>query len=205
MVRLLLKSGTTKSRITNCFNPTMVRLLRDGFSRYFRNSGGFQSHNGAIAAAFGEWLAELFSGVSIPQWCDCCRLMTRSLLANLRVSIPQWCDCCLTKERAPATKQHSFNPTMVRLLPSPTFEPSEEDLGFNPTMVRLLPIRSRPTLPKQSSFNPTMVRLLLQESCQHPFRRVRFNPTMVRLLPLTSILDQFLSTTFQSHNGAIAA
>ena len=73
MVRLLRKEARVVLSVYDCFNPTMVRLL------------------------LFAWLGGIFAflKVSIPQWCDCCAIL--SLCANLRkqVSIPQWCDCCL--------------------------------------------------------------------------------------------------------------
>ena len=56
------------------------------------------------------------------------------------VSIPQWCDCCLLSLLARNLPLRSFNPTMVRLLPSMICVGKPTPVHrFNPTMVRLLP------------------------------------------------------------------
>ena len=115
MVRLLRNMQTCNLQSTPCFNPTMVRLLR-GMKLCDGNEGKFQSHNGAIAAHCFSHSCFCWLGVSIPQWCDCCKhsvetemrnisgfnpTMVRLLLKkaimelqNKAVSIPQWCDCC---------------------------------------------------------------------------------------------------------------
>jgi hypothetical protein len=57
----------------------------------------FQSHNGAIAALFH----------------------TRASGSERLLSIPQWCDCCLvTWAEEISGVDNTFNPTMVRLLPT---------------------------------------------------------------------------------------
>jgi len=78
----------------------------------------FQSHNGAIAANLSDETQKKIINVSIPQWCDCCSMLSCNCLSealrfnptmvrllpsehNLankisEVSIPQWCDCCLS-------------------------------------------------------------------------------------------------------------
>ena len=94
MVRLLLCRRSTSSRsntsvsipqwcdccerpptphepVCRCFNPTMVRLLRQKLP-----------------------FADVRGWVSIPQWCDCCSLDTVAFAVVDIVSIPQWCDCC---------------------------------------------------------------------------------------------------------------
>ena len=97
------------------FNPTMVRLLPASQSRS-RSGCAFQSHNGAIAALGQRYGLIKAQPVSIPQWCDCCLLISSGAMRSLSVSIPQWCDCCATKKRAKQGACRSFNPTMVRLL-----------------------------------------------------------------------------------------
>jgi len=72
----------------------MVRLLPT-MTTSLTTTCKFQSHNGAIAAR------NLFS--CFPQ---------------TAVSIPQWCDCCRVVSRSARTRCFSFNPTMVRLLPN---------------------------------------------------------------------------------------
>ena len=166
--------------------------------------------------------------VSIPQWCDCCRL-----LVDVHHHI---CAC--------------FNPTMVRLLLALASLTPPFPICFNPTMVRLLRQGSEAARLRLESFNPTMVRLLQRQrkasaaaacgfqshngaiaACavdldieQHkrvsipqwcdccPLHHDRrdapnpgFNPTMVRLLPVSQTNNLCQEPEFQSHNGAIAA
>ena len=78
------------------FNPTMVRLLLDVTISAAGGGGGFQSHNGAIAA----------------------HKVCENRLPPSRVSIPQWCDCCQARKPLSRFGQQCFNPTMVRLLPT---------------------------------------------------------------------------------------
>ena len=107
----------------------------------------------------------------------------RILLFSLTlVSIPQWCDCCIVMLFSSPSSKPSFNPTMVRLLPSHWRPPRKTRKGFNPTMVRLLQSSRQRTNLQPSRFNPTMVRLLLFKNGAVP-----------------AVL------MFQSHNGAIAA
>ena len=58
--------------LDQCFNPTMVRLLRRRVTQCRRANGRFQSHNGAIAAVMACRQTRASTSVSIPQWCDCC-------------------------------------------------------------------------------------------------------------------------------------
>ena len=76
------------------FNPTMVRLLHFTATAATDLIVLFQSHNGAIAAGLhaGQGMAQ--KAVSIPQWCDCCKLNLSIDEQITHVSIPQWCDCC---------------------------------------------------------------------------------------------------------------
>ena len=100
----------------------------------------FQSHNGAIAAIVLELIWGPQGTVSIPQWCDCCLLISMVKSVTIRVSIPQWCDCCEKAQEEGLTDIVGFNPTMVRLLLQ-LFRVQGDDVGgFNPTMVRLLPV-----------------------------------------------------------------
>ena len=55
---------------------------------------GFQSHNGAIAAFRDLERMDDSWRVSIPQWCDCCQVVSVKPTEIIDVSIPQWCDCC---------------------------------------------------------------------------------------------------------------
>ena len=187
----------------------------------------FQSHNGAIAAdipkvrfinkkGFNPTMVRLLPlaeddddqdwEVSIPQWCDCCITIANGSSSGSHVSIPQWCDCCNCVFRVSSIRRKSFNPTMVRLLPTTPFLAVSPKSGFNPTMVRLLRVKYDAYRDGEWCFNPTMVRLLLLGRYQIPCtktwfqshngaiaarrqqpatqRRHCFNPTMVRLLPL---------------------
>ena len=56
----------------DCFNPTMVRLLRHLGVELKTLTKLFQSHNGAIAATKQRKRLQTVILVSIPQWCDCC-------------------------------------------------------------------------------------------------------------------------------------
>ena len=76
------------------FNPTMVRLLQLKPQRLLLTVRRFQSHNGAIAAADCLEFLKSQPYVSIPQWCDCCKLLPLPSQRLDKVSIPQWCDCC---------------------------------------------------------------------------------------------------------------
>jgi len=78
----------------------------------------FQSHNGAIAARNFSRRTPLIEFVSIPQWCDCCAILRNIENLKMLVSIPQWCDCCGEEDNEGNGNDSSFNPTMVRLLPS---------------------------------------------------------------------------------------
>ena len=57
----------------------MVRLLPDMDEEFRLLAEEFQSHNGAIAAFLQFHFLQPFAVVSIPQWCDCCRLITAQL------------------------------------------------------------------------------------------------------------------------------
>ena len=97
------------------FNPTMVRLLQCSISALEIDSFMFQSHNGAIAAS------KLAFAPSSPQFQSHNGAIAACHRKNLRnpkivVSIPQWCDCCRLLLRLKKLKDESFNPTMVRLL-----------------------------------------------------------------------------------------
>ena len=70
-----------KHRITESFNPTMVRLLQIRNLLPFSPPKEFQSHNGAIAASISITLSLSLTRVSIPQWCDCC---VHCLFAQMR-------------------------------------------------------------------------------------------------------------------------
>ena len=50
-----------------------------------------------------------------------------------------------------------------------------------------------------------MVRLLQSPTLIAVWQRVSFNPTMVRLLPFNFDFEDGRDSSFQSHNGAIAA
>ena len=65
----------------------------------------------------------------------------------------------------------SFNPTMVRLLPSSNQRSAMTSSCFNPTMVRLLPSPTLTPTTRGGCFNPTMVRLLLARNFLAPTYR----------------------------------
>ena len=159
MVRLLQAVLIRLASNPASFNPTMVRLLRFNPFLAFGAVVGFQSHNGAIAAppptplitrqqvSIPQWCDcchlsqtadQLWTNVSIPQWCDCCMQHSFRVQGGQFVSIPQWCDCCLSQIVGQFVRQVCFNPTMVRLLPSPINRATSLPPRFNPTMVRLL-------------------------------------------------------------------
>ena len=80
------------------FNPTMVRLLLINL---------WHKHVGHDIVSIPQWcdccliISFIITlsprHVSIPQWCDCCRSSVTTRTTNMSVSIPQWCDCCLDK------------------------------------------------------------------------------------------------------------
>ena len=76
MVRLLRGVLGISSSNRHRFNPTMVRLLPIGFSFSCKGLIQFQSHNGAIAAEKGRSVVSTRAVVSIPQWCDCCTILS---------------------------------------------------------------------------------------------------------------------------------
>ena len=125
--------------------------------------------------------------------------------------------------------EETFNPTMVRLLPPFSLSLSNRKVRFQSHNGAIAAERHKEEHTTQHhTFNPTMVRLLLVLAIQ-PLRVVLpFNPTMVRLLrtmpatmiqvcaelsipqwcdccpsPSASLVVQ--DSSFQSHNGAIAA
>ena len=147
------------------FNPTMVRLLLSKPSNLLTPSRVFQSHNGAIAAwrcldaAPQAHVFQSHNGAIAASSGD-------RLLSQLR----------------------TFNPTMVRLLPTRLLDQLDGKFNFqshngaiaarrcpstlnnfgntfNPTMVRLLPISIPRVELMDGTFNPTMVRLLLKLPC----------------------------------------
>jgi len=165
------------------------------------------------------------------------------------VSIPQWCDCCRI-HFTHLVSQGGFNPTMVRLLPSlssislttsqwfqshngaiaakatkPHKKPhhkfqshngaiaAEVNVSFNYATNQVsIPqwcdcCRNLTGFPcqRRHRFNPTMVRLLLYEYSLAIPNGSSFNPTMVRLLLTALAWGARAGLVFQSHNGAIAA
>ena len=103
-----------------------------------------------------------------------------------------------------------------------------EQLGFNPTMVRLLRAGFGGMFAQVCTFQshngaiaalhesakcakicnvsiPQWCDCCLQGSGSGVIQQMGFNPTMVRLLPKSSPQISFAFSTFQSHNGAIAA
>ena len=121
-----------------------------------------------------------------------------------KVSIPQWCDCCLenrANQRGVSDEFQSHNGAIAAVKYLVHFITLN---SFNPTMVRLLPSPAQTRLPNTTSFNPTMVRLLLTDIGCCGDACASFNPTMVRLLR-AGYRGLSWSCQFQSHNGAIAA
>ena len=121
----------------------------------------FQSHNGAIAAICNEPISDLQRDVSIPQWCDCC------------------------------TTDMPYN------------EP--EKLSFNPTMVRLLPSSDTSFKCQGARFNPTMVRLLHRECLHDCLTHSQFQSHNGAIAASPKFTHMKVYLWFQSHNGAIAA
>ena len=184
----------------------MVRLLRNVLVQDKTERNRFQSHNGAIAASQNGSITKTNRRVSIPQWCDCCRLPEKFSRASTLVSIPQWCDCCIFTSIQTLTILSSFNPTMVRLLRNGQQLGERMRRSFNPTMVRLLLLEVAP-----GEFVRATVSIPQWcDCCDGKFllsapANFSFNPTMVRLLPGKGGKKDGANMEFQSHNGAIAA
>ena len=140
MVRLLLRECPKRTKIdVQVFQSHNGAIAALRPVNLYGPTVKFQSHNGAIAARFSVHPKPRWLGVSIPQWCDCCKVGLSCRGIKKTVSIPQWCDCCLnggtlisngTKVSIPqwcdccertcgygTTLRQRFNPTMVRLLP----------------------------------------------------------------------------------------
>ena len=210
------------------FNPTMVRLLRDGNGSTkaastevsipqwcdccthlsplpVQRPALFQSHNGAIAAFVIALCYKHLPKVSIPQWCDCCGGDSYVGEMAVSVSIPQWCDCCPSY----------LKPVLCRNLVSIPqwcdccwFTPVK---WFTPTTVSI-PQWCDCCNQVQFAFRSAREVSIPQwcDCCSSAEQRklrgnFGFNPTMVRLLPAQTSLAQSLARLFQSHNGAIAA
>jgi len=117
MVRLLLTS------LSELFGPTEEFQSHNGAIAAVSNinrqhrSRLFQSHNGAIAACkiqsldrCSAWFQSHNGAIAA------CETSVVTAIAPL-VSIPQWCDCCKVGKQIAVNGDGSFNPTMVRLLP----------------------------------------------------------------------------------------
>mgnify|MGYP000355271398 CR=1 FL=1 len=138
MVRLLLVPPIDSDLARDCFNPTMVRLLRMLKRSLVCKAKMFQSHNGAIAA----------------------RIVNEVLM----LSVP------------------GFNPTMVRLLLGyRSLRYNEEGESFNPTMVRLLRAAALQSILKTQFQSHNGAIAAANEQVALEVAK-RFNPTMVRLL-----------------------
>jgi len=95
MVRLLHYRQIGLSANWTSFNPTMVRLLLCTCGEGKVACSKFQSHNGAIAARTWQWMSGWTQCRFNPTMVRLLRL--NSLLEfvyPVGVSIPQWCDCC---------------------------------------------------------------------------------------------------------------
>ena len=226
MVRLLLEEMGEQRLAMVSFNPTMVRLLLTAVSNTTNLSIEFQSHNGAIAAV-GSDVSSTFRCCFNPTMVRLLHRHSQTTKFPTSVSIPQWCDCCRIQKAHLPLRNAGFNPTMVRLLRRFRRICSSSICSFNPTMVRLLLVgfskkgnSLKVSIPQwcdccphtvlcavqKTSFNPTMVRLLRKrpllsavylhlvsipqwcDCCQSVLfspspASIRFNPTMVRLLP----------------------
>ena len=160
MVRLLPICEKFNSHGMHRFQSHNGAIAANASSHPLEREHWFQSHNGAIAAravrcrvlrcnavSIPQWcdccrvdiiVVSIYDKVSIPQWCDCCMATQPHQVKVLLVSIPQWCDCCLRCFLRECLSKSSFNPTMVRLLPSLRGYFVLVRRSFNPTMVRLL-------------------------------------------------------------------
>ena len=81
---------------------------------------------------------------------------------DIFVSIPQWCDCCFGRVFCLAvflSEFQSHNGAIAAVYSA--LHASACKSCFNPTMVRLLPSPARTVTMFSTSFNPTIVRLLL--------------------------------------------
>ena len=134
--------------------------------------GLFQSHNGAIAALFLQSPQPLFQIVSIPQWCDCCKVLMATIEGKAVVSIPQWCDCCLKASNWLAPRKRWFQSHNGAIAAN-----RHKDHR---------PCSGTVSIPQWCDCCVSlMLGIFAYTSC--------FNPTMVRLLPLTSLLSSLKS------------
>jgi len=188
------------------FNPTMVRLL----------------HGMASASCHRH------HHVSIPQWCDCCGIVRPRETPKHDVSIPQWCDCCYADLGAVSIANDMFQ-SHNGAIAAFRYDSSEKQLPIFQSHNGAIAASSDETHNRRPfSFQShngaiaarwTCIRknrndeLSIPQWCDcclmsehaprlnsHPF-----NPTMVRLLPPTNSFKKFATSSFQSHNGAIAA
>ena len=141
-----------------------------GFGHIILKQASFQSHNGAIAAwtkfVMSCWLLE----VSIPQWCDCCRLMAVKPPDLALVSIPQWCDCCSEHAAEAATLIAGFQSHNGAIAAMTRKQIIALISSFNPTMVRLL-LRGAPNTDKVLVFQSHNG--AIAAFCAEPFRNAK--------------------------------
>jgi len=165
--------------------------------------------------------------VSIPQWCDCCK----QVCTHFRIK-QHWFQShngaiAAVNDAINESNRKSFNPTMVRLLPSRSSRGLGSILVSIPQWCDCCVAKTQVHAGKGSvsipqwcdccqfsvlkgssdafRFNPTMVRLLLPRAIQKAINDLLgFNPTMVRLLR-DDYTEAAFVFRFQSHNGAIAA
>ena len=204
MVRLLLRVSIAQCIEASRFNPTMVRLLLNKTYGIWQCLPMFQSHNGAIAALLyienelGTLPFQSHNGAIAAG-------IFRKGFVKGFVSIPQWCDCCMSPHSCVVSVRSSFNPTMVRLLPTLRASVlSRLFVSFNPTMVRLLPVlrlcayrSTSVSIPQwcDCCITRTARKINLQTVSIPQWCDCCWNATKVADLPFP----------FQSHNGAIAA
>ena len=154
------------------FNPTMVRLLPFQKGQRLDGCGGFQSHNGAIAAlffspfgdriyCFNPTMVRLLPSTKtvIPFWAAMFQSHNGAIAASGSppqagfagfVSIPQWCDCCIRLDENFLLAIKVSIPQWCDCCWRNEFKRLYPTASFNPTMVRLLPKstqRDRPTTP----------------------------------------------------------
>ena len=209
---------TLASRLLNVSIPQWCDCCQ-GNSKAAPGTGGFQSHNGAIAAYADNRQGRSRTSVSIPQWCDCCTVppsattpfpisfnptMVRLLHISVNwtppdartVSIPQWCDCCQPSScNKPVRRRfQSHNGAIAAHRRGEGYAKALN--GFNPTMVRLLHNLDRALMENLPVSIPQWcdccLRYLLGGECDAK----GFNPTMVRLLPMSSQQTQRFSSSF---------
>ena len=161
VVRLGLGKGRTSQPVSSWPFQSHCGAIGTGQPGYRPElDADFQSHCGAIGTAFSDWLWAQLKELSIPLWCDWDRAPGFANPNSWR-SFQSHCGAIGTM----TAREHVCD----RALP------------FNPTVVRLGPSPRRPRARPLLSFNPTVVRLGLQARHAGARSRLPFNPTVVRL------------------------